>query len=286
MRKEDLDALKLAYQNAEVPKEGVENMKKLIAKGKKKNVTQLRTWVASVAAALALLVALPNVSMAAAEVLGNLPVVGGLFRVVTFRTWEYEADRFEAHVEVPQIIADTCPEAVSEINREVESLAREYVEQFEQAASTEESYAQLDIRSEIMANTENWFSLKVSIYQGAGSGYQQYRLYNIHKPTSRRVELGDVLTAEGLKIVTEEIKAQMAAQMAADSSVSYWLDSEIPEWNFTAVSENQQFYVTAAGDITLVFDEYEVAPGFMGAPEFTVSGSLLEGCLAEGMELR
>lgn len=286
-RNDEFAALLAAYKNTDIPSKGAENMKKLIASERRRKRRSLRVWAASAVAVVAILVALPNVSMAAAETLGSLPVVGKVFQVVTFRTWEYEEERFEAHVEVPEIVADSCPEAVAEINAEVDALAQEYIGWFEETAELGESYAQLDIRSEVVADTENWFSLKVFIFQGAGSGYQQYRLYNIYKPTGQRMELRDLFANDGyIDAISQDIIRQMKTQMAQDENIIYWVDSEMPEWDFTAVSETQNFYVTAEGDIVILFDEYEVAPGYMGALQFTVDGELVESFLAEGIQLR
>lgn len=270
MDKKELDALKLAYRNAEVPKEGVENMKKLIAKEKKKNVTHLRTWVASAAAALALLVTLPNVSMAAADTLGSLPVVGGLFRVVTFRAWEREEEDLSVRVELPRVLSDTWPQVAREINEEVAEMADDAVEWADEAQGP----TALDVRSDIVADTENWFSLRVTVFRAQGGGAQENRIFTVQKSTGRLMELEDVLTQEGIGKAEDEVRAQML------KNGGYFVEE------FRELSDEQDFYVTAEGDLVLAFDEYEVAPGFMGAPEFTVSGTLLEGCLAEGIKLR
>ena len=39
---------------------------------------------------------------------------------------------------------------------------------------------------------------------------------------------------------------------------------------FTTVSENTKFYLNEAGNAVVVFDEYEIAPGYMGMPEFEI----------------
>ena len=270
MRKEELDALRLAYRNAEVPAEGVENMKKLIADERKKKVTHLRTWAASVAAALALLVALPNVSMAAADTLCSLPVVGGLFRVVTFRAWEQEGENLSVRVELPRVLSETWPQVAREINEEVADIADDAVEWVAEAQGP----TALDVRSNVVADTENWFSLRVTVFRAQGGGAEENRIFTVQKSTGRLVELEDVLTREGIRKAENEVRAQML------KNGGYFVE------DFRELSDEQDFYVTAAGDLVLAFDEYEVAPGFMGAPEFTVAGGLLEDCLAEGIELR
>ena len=63
----------------------------------------------------------------------------------------------------------------------------------------------------------------------------------------------------------------MRQRMAEDENLTYWIDNEdIPEWNFEAIAENQDFYVNKNGKVVICFNEYEVAPGYMGCVEFIV----------------
>ena len=55
----------------------------------------------------------------------------------------------------------------------------------------------------------------------------------------------------------------------ADENVVYWLDDEdIREWNLEKIATDQDFYINAEGKVVICFDEYEVAPGYMGCVEF------------------
>ena len=58
------------------------------------------------AAAVALLILLPNTGADIAYAMGNIPVIGKLFQAVTFRDYQYESERFDANVEVPQIVIE------------------------------------------------------------------------------------------------------------------------------------------------------------------------------------
>ena len=93
---------------------------------------------------------------------------------------------------------------------------------------------------------------------------------------------------------TDEIIAQYEADVEAagegeghmdvelDYSVMYYLDSEIPEWDFQSIKEETTFYVNEDGKLTIVFDEYQVAPGYMGSVEFVIPTEAVEGLAQEG----
>lgn len=83
-------------------------------------------------------------------------------------------------------------------------------------------------------------------------------------------------------VISKEIRRQMRQQMKADSSKSYFIDTkkdDVPVDEFKKISGSQNFYLTSSGDLVIVFDKYEVAPGYMGAPEFTISKKLLSSIL-------
>ncbi len=51
----------------------------------------------------------------------------------------------------------------------------------------------------------------------------------------------------------------------------YWIDyEEVPDWNFTSIAEDQDFYVNKDGKVVVCFNEYDVAPGYMGCVEFVI----------------
>ena len=64
--------------------------------------------------------------------------------------------------------------------------------------------------------------------------------------------------------------------------ITYWLDSETPEWDFQSVREDSTFYVNEKGNLVIVFDEYEVAPGYMGSVEFEIPDEVTRDLVQEG----
>ena len=58
-------------------------------------------WAAWAAAALALFIAVPTVSPTAAAAMAEVPVLGAIVRVVTFRDYTYDDGHHSADVSVP-----------------------------------------------------------------------------------------------------------------------------------------------------------------------------------------
>lgn len=55
----------------------------------------------------------------------------------------------------------------------------------------------------------------------------------------------------------------MQTRMAEDKSITYD--------DFGSIRSDIDFYINEAGNPVIVFDKYEVAPGFMGRPEFEIT---------------
>ena len=228
-------------------------------------------WVAVAAAvALALFIILPNTSAAVAHAMENLPVIGPLVRVITFRDYKYDDEHSTADVQVPQIEDES--NAASLINQDVDAYASTLIEQFK--AKKEEigkGYLGLDISYQVVTDTDDWFTLRLTVVETQASGYEYNVYYNVDKMTGENVTLGDLFQegTEWAAVIDAEILRQMDEQMATEEGVMYF-----PE-EFTGVTDEQDYYWNDAGELMIAFDEYEVAPGMMGTPEFTIPSELI-----------
>lgn len=255
---------------------------------KKDKIKRIRTRAALTAAAfVGSFLLLPNTSPVIAHAMEQIPVLGKLIEVVTFRDYEYESDRNHADIEVPEIKVELgLPEdqtlenlerTTDEINREIKKITDSLIEEFETYLEKEEGYQDILVKSEILTATADYFTLKLLCYQGAGSGYQWNYYYTIDLNTGKRLQLKDVFMegADYITPISEAIKEQMKAQMDADENVYYWLDDEIEEWNFKSVTDETSFYINENGNVVMGFNEGDVAPMYMGAVEFEIPGDVL-----------
>lgn len=288
-----LRAGKEEYKKIPVPEELEEKLMEIT-----KSTGKVRRFriPAAVAAAVAVLVVLPNTGADIAYAMGNIPVVGGLFRAVTFRDYQYDSDRFSANVEVPQIVVEDVEkpdreqtensqklqETVEQVNFDIDEVTDQLIEEFKESAELGESYGTLDIHHETVTDNDRYFTLKLSIYQAAASGAESYKFYTIDKQSGQQVHLADLFQENSgyNKLMSENIRNQMRTLMAEDEMNMYWVDNmDMPELNWEGLKEDQNFYFDENGNIVIVFDEYEVAPGYMGAQEFTVERAVFEKLL-------
>ena len=229
-------------------------------------------WAAWAAAALALFIAVPNVSPAAAAAMADLPVLGAIVRVVTFRNYVYDDGFHSADVSVPELEGDKAAQAV---NEQVQVWTDRLMEQFQETCQAElgrEGYLGLDVTSAVVTDSDTWFTLRVDAVKTQASGYQFSRFYHIDKATDQVVTLKDLFRedADWSAVLTREVRRQMEERMAGDAGAAYF-----PE-ELTEIGPDQNFYFNGSGELVLVFDEYTVAPGSMGMPEFTIPAEVYE----------
>ena len=294
---EQLKQLKEEYENMTIPEAGRERLQAGIdrARIEKKRAERVRrrsAWTAA-AAAVIVLIALPNTNMQIAHAMENIPVLGGFFRLVTVRQYNYSDENHDAEVELAQIaygedagegvptgevavgaatLEGTAAESVEAVNQDMEATVEELIRQFEDTLS-EEGYHGLHVTQEVVTDNALYYTVKLSVLETEASGYEHNQFYTIAKQTGNVVTLAD-LFAEGsdyISAISENIKTQMKEQMAADEGVIYFLDNDdMPEFNFQGITEQTNFYFNERGELVIAFDEYEVAPGSMGAPEFVI----------------
>lgn len=246
-------------------------------------------WTA-VAAAAVVMIALPNTNMQIAHAMENIPLLGGFFRLVTVRQYNYSDENHDAEVELAQITygedagegafvgeaaaapKGTAAGSVEAVNQNMEATVEELIRQFEDTLS-EEGYHGLHVSQEVVTDNDRYYTVKLSVLETEASGYEHNQFYTIDKQTGNVVTLED-LFAEGsdyISAISENIKTQMREQMAADEGVIYFLDGDdMPEFNFQGITEQTNFYFNEKDELVIAFDEYEVAPGSMGAPEFVI----------------
>ncbi|MGN0169388.1 MAG: RsiV family protein [Lachnospiraceae bacterium] len=292
--------MKQSYNQQTMPKEAVDRMRTGIQEAKLVNRAQSRKKAAGMgfglAAALAVvLLVLPNTSPSIAYAMSKVPVLGKVVEVATVREYKYEDDKSEADIEVPEIaVSSAAPDkelsdaeaedqngetteqleaTVKDINEQISLIADRIVAEFKASTKDDVGYQNVIVKSEVIESTEDYFTLKLICYQGAGSGAEWDYYYTIDLSTGKQMKLGELFQEDSdyLGLISENIKTQMRQQMEEDPNKIYWIDDEeFPQMNFDKISENVNFYLNKDGNLVICFDEGEAAPMYMGCLEFEI----------------
>ncbi len=282
---------KMIFQMAQqekipVPQQTSEKIEDILSQLPQRKVARFSPLrrIAAVAASLVFvfLFLLPNVSVTYAETLEQVPVLGELIRVVTIRNYVYSDDYHDMSIEVPNIEDDTLGTAAAEINKDVEALTQQLMDQFyaDVEAIGDEGHTSVYADYDVVANTDRWFTLKLTVFQASGSGSVYYVYYNVDRSCDQIVQLGDLFTDDSYaEVLRQDILAQMKQQMEEDPSLVYWTEDSDMGQDYIDLKPEHNYYFDDAGNLVIPFDEYEIAPGYMGCPEFTVQRSVFESLL-------
>ena len=290
---EGLKSLQKEYLEPRMSEEQLNRLKLKMEEAKRKNRkdrnrTRVTRLAATAAALIIAFIALPNMSPTIAYAMEKIPVIGQFVKVVTFRDYEYEDGQHRADVEIPELVVEaesqeTEPEEIlesttDEINAEIQEITNELLNEFTNHMREELGYKELIVKSEVLVTTKEYFSLKLSCYQGEASGYAWNYFYTIDLATGERLQLKDIFVegADYINPISENIKEQMRNRMAQDENVYYWLDDEMDELNFKTISEETSFYINEKDNVVISFNQGEVAAMYMGVVEFEIPAEVLD----------
>lgn len=300
MRDKKLEEMRQDYENIKIPADlrqrvetGIRQAKEEKQMKKKSKVIVYTGRIAGgVAAAMLMITVMANSGAAIAHAMAKIPVIGAIAEVVTFREYESSENNMEADIKIPEVSVKNEDGTVNEettqkINKSIQEYTDEIIARYEadvKAAGEGEGHMNVELDYSVITDSDRLFSIRFDQLLVMASGAQMVKIYHIDKQTGEMIGL-DGLFREGADYVTavsENIKEQMREQMAADESVMYFLDSDMPEWDFQTVKEDNTFYVNENGRLTIVFDEYEVAPGYMGSVEFEIPTEVVQDLVQEG----
>ena len=300
----ELQSAKEEYLAQQMNLEQVRQLRGKIDKAKSEKrrklaLVRIRKLSTMAAALIAAFVILPNTTMGVANAMENIPFLGKLVSVVTFRDYHYEDENNAINVEVPELVVEPymltaseedtgMPEGAvgaaqedvtknlkkttNEINEEIQAITDQLIAEFEKNMG--QGHQDMMVKSQTLSTTADYFALKLICYQAMGSGAEWDYFYTIDLTTGERLSLADLFPGNDdyISQISEDIKKQMQEQMDADSNVYYWLDDpEVGEWNFRSITEETSFYLDQDGRLVICFNEGDVAPMYMGCVEFKIS---------------
>ena len=233
--------------------------------------------------ALLVMIILPNISRDVAYAMLDVPVLGDFVKVVTVWEFHENGDRTHENIRLPEISGtDEIKGLIQEINDDITKKASEKMQIFEKDSSEfVDAHFSLSVDYDVVTDTDDWFTLKFMISEASGSSNLEQTFYHIDKKHYRRVTLSNLFKKDFdyVTVFSDYIYERIKEEMAASSEVMYWTKEESSYFKYEGITADQNFYFNNDGDLVIVFDKYQIAPGSMGCPEFVIPKTLYEGKL-------
>ena len=285
-----LKKAKKTYDSIEIPKELEYVVNRTIHQNKSQKRNELKIWFKGVTATIAttftLFIILLNTNESFAKAMEEVPVIGGLAEVFTVREYkeENETDLIEAKIPAIKNTGNTDLEKrinyeisskINGIIEEAKQRAEEYKEAVLATGGTMEDYipTQINVDYEITYQDDKLVSFVITKSESFASAYQEQYFYNIDIENGRELNLRDVLGENYKEIVDGEVNKQIEERMKADENNLYFTADE---GGFSGIEdEYHDFYIDENKKVTVVFQKYEIAPGYMGIQNFEIPDEIL-----------
>lgn len=279
-----LNESKKQYDDIEIPTELKQVVSKSIQNAKRKQSRKMPSFkkfgIGFVAAA-AIFIASVNMNPALAQSLSTVPILGSIVQVISIQEITIDEDTYNADLKVPNVTGLTNKELENSLNEKYIAENKELYESFqkEMEALKEVGGGHLGVVSTYEVVTDTDEILSISRYEAniVGSSSTTMRTDTIDKKNEVLITLPSLFKDDQgyIETISTYIKGEMTKQMAEDEMNMYWIASE-EEIGFESIRPDQTFSITADHKLTISFDKYEVAPGYMGVITFEIPTDVIK----------
>lgn len=280
--KKDLKKLSQEYKDIKAPKEVIIMTKNILknenskTKDMKRHPLFLKPLVSMVASIILMFTLLLNIVPAFAFAVNRIPIIGSVAQLLIFRNYNETGENYEYTIENAKLEGISNEELASKLNVKYESLSKELYNDF--IGKLDSGIENINLLSEYSIKADNGITMSIehSIYESIGSSYQRYIYDTIDIQNEVYITLPSLFKDESyINVISENIKSQVQKQMEADEDVSYFIEDD----NFAKIDADHEFYINNNHELVLVFDQYAIAPGYMGSLEFTIPTEVINNIL-------
>ncbi len=268
------------YQNIEIPEELHTVVEQALRQKKKRKPKKM--YIGFAVAAI-LFISSVNTSSTIAHAFSDIPVLGKMVNLITFREYRVNEDTYNANIKVPAVTNLDNKELEKSLNekylQENEKLYQEFLKDMEEVKKSGGGHLGIDSGYEIKTDNEQLLSIARYNVNTVGSSSTTMKFDTIDKKNQILINLPSLFEDEDyVDVISENIKEQMRAQMKANPEVSYWVSGIGEEVfdSFEKIGKEQNFYINNQGKLVISFDKYEVSPGFMGVVEFIIPTDVIQ----------
>ncbi|WP_026263660.1 anti-sigma-V factor rsiV [Paenibacillus terrigena] len=273
----NIEQLKQSYTEIPIPEELDFIVKKAIRQSRMKR-TNMR-WIIGTAAAVIVFVSGVNSSPVFANAFSNIPVLGKIVEVITFREYKVDEDTYNAHLKVPAVTNLENKTLEQMLNNkyldENKKLYAEFQKDIDDLKKQGGGHLGIDTGYEVKTDNDQILSIGRYEVNTVGSSSTTMKYDTIDKKNQVLISLPSLFKDNAyIALISENIKQQMLDQMKSDPDKTYWVKKDDkdtdPMNDYQSIQKDQSFYINKDGKLVISFDKYEVAPGYMGIVEFVI----------------
>ena len=274
---------KKVYNAIEIPEELEYTINKAVLHSKiKKNnkFNNIKYAITVMACTFFAFIFIVNVNPSFASSISEIPIIGDMAKIFTIKEIKQEDKEKLINAKIPALENTGNTELEKRINyeimlkingilEEVNQRAAEYKKAVIETGGKEEDYIPINIIIDYKVGymSDEIVSFMILKTETLASAYTEMYFYNIDIETGKELNLRDVFGSNYKEIIDEEIYKQIEERSKNPDNIYFTKE----EGGFEGIgNEYQKFYINEKGRIVIVFEKYEIAPGYMGTQEFEI----------------
>ena len=284
----NIERAKKVYNAIKVPEQisYVINKSLLKEKNKKKHIPKYIKYVVSTATCMfCAFIVMINVNPSFATNISEIPIIGNIAKVFTIKEYTEEDEEKLINAKIPALENTGNTELEKRINYEImlkinevldeaEKRAAKYKEAVIETGGREEDYQPINIQVDYKVgySNEKIVSFIILKSETLASAYTEMYYYNIDIENGKKLNLRDIFGNEYKEIVNEAIYKEIEKRRKNQNNIYFTEENG----GFKGIeNEYQNFYINQDGKVVIVFEKYEIAPGYMGIQEFIIDRQIL-----------
>lgn len=227
-----------------------------------------------------------NTSEAFAQSMEKLHVEASNVNVYTLKEYRFNKGNYYTEIKVPKLEGLDNKKLQDSLNakylEEDKKLYEKFMKDVKDMEKAGGGHLAVNSGYEILTNNDTIFSIKRYVETIQASSDVENKFDTIDKKNQVLITLPSLFKDESyVDAISNEIIRQMKEKVKLDPSKAYWLDNGVtmPEDVFKKINKEQSFYINKDGKLVISFNKYDVAPGYMGTPEFVIPTEVISKLL-------
>ena len=180
----------------------------------------------------------------------------------------YETEGTIVTVKIPHVVNvkdDKVKKVINKlITQAIDDFTNEFKE-FDKEPNTEHKLI-ADITFQNYYSDDKIISFSINATQIMADSYLQKKFYTVDLKTGEVYNIENFLGSDYQNIVKKSVQQQIAENKEKYPNLMYF-DEAV---NNLKITNEQPFYINKDNQVVVVFNQFEIAPGYMSLPEFII----------------
>lgn len=180
----------------------------------------------------------------------------------------YETEGTIVTVKIPHVVNVKDDKVKKVINKLITQAIDDFTNEFKEFGKEPNTEHKLiaDITFQNYYSDDKIISFSINATQIMADSYLQKKFYTVDLKTGEVYNIEHFLGSDYQNIVKKSVQQQIAENKEKYPNLMYF-DEAV---NNLKITNEQPFYINKDNQVVVVFNQFEIAPGYMSLPEFII----------------